>query len=337
VTVSGLGERGVIDLIWSIIESQCDEDPKSLILPPPDDASAIALGDGACFVLKTDMFVKRTDAPRGMTHRQMGAKALVMNISDLAAKGAVPKGFLFSLGLPPSYRADDVSALISGICSASKEYGTPMLGGDVGESRDLVVAGFAVGLAKSLVKRSGAAPGDVVAVTGKFGDTGAAFKILLDGMGATANLRRRLCRSVYRPKARLAMGLSMARTGAATSSMDSSDGLAFTLNELAKSSRVGFIIDSLPISADAFEFAHASNLKPADLALFGGEEYEIIYTVRADKWEDARRAVRGADGELQRIGSVVSGHGVVLRDGTNDSPIPAKGWEHLRSRVHHRK
>lgn len=329
--VSSLGERGVIEMIWSIIERQCNENPQTLVLPPPDDASAIEVGDGTCLVLKTDMFVKRTDAPRGMKHNQMGAKALVMNISDLAAKGALPKAFLFSLGVPRNYRVDRLHSLVAGLCSASVEYGAPILGGDVGESRDLVVAGFAVGRAKKLVRRSGAAPGDIVAATGNFGDTGAAFKILLGGMNAPTSLRRRLCNSVYRPRARLAVGLAVAESCAATSSMDSSDGLAFTLNELAGASHVGLAIDSLPISENALEFARTNNLNPRDLALFGGEEYEIIYTVKEERWEDAQRAVRGVKGELLRIGKVVGGHGVTIRDGSAEITVPAKGWEHLTS------
>ena len=335
MTASTLGERGIIELIWSIIGKQRlnrhNADPHlNLVLPPPDDASAVRLKDGSFLVLKTDMFVRRTDAPRGMKHRQMGVKALAMNISDLAAKGAAPRAFLFSLGVPKSYRADKLEELIAGLDSASVDYSVPILGGDVGESRDLIVAGFAVGCAKKLVKRSGAEPGDIVAVTGEFGDTAAAFKILLERMAAPAALKRAVCNSVYSPKARLAVGLAVADSSAATSSMDSSDGLAFTLNGLAQSSNVGFIIESLPISAHAAKFAGIHGLDPCDLALFGGEEYEIVYTIKKALWDEAQRAVKVVNGSLIKIGEVVPGDKVILKKGKQEIPISARGWEHLK-------
>ena len=329
--VSQLGERGIIDLIWSVIKKEGgSQSLKELVLPPSDDASAVRLEDGRHLVLKTDMFNRRTDAPKGMRHYQMGMKAVTISISDLAAKGAWPFAFLFSLGLPRSYKQSNVRSLVSGINAAALEYGAPVLGGDVGEARDLIVAGFVVGFSRSLVKRSGASPGDIVAVTGPFGDTAAAYKILLKGMKAPQPLRKTLCMSVYEPRARLEVGIALAESGLVTSSMDSSDGLAFTLNELARSSNVGFTIEDLPISKSASKFASLHKLSPQDLALFGGEEYEIVVTVKKGAWERALRAARYVGGDLIRIGEVVSGKKVVLIKGSKETPIPSKGWEHLK-------
>jgi len=329
--VSQLGERGIIDLIWSVIKKEGGaQSLKDMVLPPSDDASAVRLEDGRYLVLKTDMFNRRTDAPKGMRHRQMGMKAVTINISDLAAKGAWPFAFLFSLGLPRNYKQNNLRSLVSGINAAALDYGAPVLGGDVGEAKDLIVAGFAVGFSRNLVKRSGASPGDIVAVTGPFGDTAAAYKILLKGMKAPQPLRKTLCRSVYEPKARLEVGIALAESGLVTSSMDSSDGLAFTLNELAKSSDVGFVIDSLPISKPARDFASLNKLSPEDLALFGGEEYEIVVTVKKGAWERALGAARYVGGDLIRMGEVVSKKKVVLIKGSKETPIPTKGWEHLK-------
>jgi thiamine-monophosphate kinase len=329
--VSQLGERGVIDLIWSVIKKEGgSQSLKELVLPPSDDASALRLEDGRYLVLKTDMFVRRTDAPKGMRHRQMGAKAVTINISDLAAKGAWPFAFLFSLGLPRNYQQRNVRSLISGINAAALEYGAPVLGGDVGEAKDLIVAGFAVGFSKHLVMRSGASLGDIVAVTGPFGDTAAAYKILLSGMRAPQQLRRTICRSIYEPRARLEVGVALAESGLVTSSMDSSDGLAFTLNELARSSNVGFTIEDLPISKSASKFASLHRLSPEDLALFGGEEYEIVVTVKKEAWDMALKAAKNVGGDLIRIGKVVSGRKVVLIKGLKETLIPSKGWEHLK-------
>jgi thiamine-monophosphate kinase len=328
---SSLGERGIIELIWSVLGDRPQNNPAEMVLPLPDDASAVKMNDGNYLVLKTDMFVRRTDAPKGMTHHQMGVKAFAMNISDLAAKGARPFAFLFSLGLPKSYRVSSIRSLIKGLSLASAEYATPILGGDVGEAKDLIVAGFLSGAAKSLVRRSGASPGDTLAVTGRFGNTASAFKILFEGKSASSDLTHLLLSSVYNPRARLAVGLAVAGSHAATSSMDSSDGLAYTLNGMAKASGVGFAVDSLPLSNGAMAFAKLHGLDPNGLALFGGEEYEIVYTIKQGGWSFAEKAARDAGGELIRIGEVVNGKGVFLRDHKSENPIPDRGWEHLRA------
>mgnify|MGYP003870229087 CR=1 FL=1 len=325
---SDLGERGIIDLIWSVYKSKVGEEKmRSMPLPPPDDASAVPLPDGRYLVLKADMFVKRTDAPPRMRHYQMGAKSVVMNISDLAAKGASPIAFLFSLGVPANYGASQLRQLMGGIVSATEEYGAPLLGGDVGESRDLVIAGFAAGISRSLIKRSGAKPGDILATTGSFGETAAAYKILLEGKEAPPALRKALCRSVFCPRARLREGVRLAESGAITSSMDSSDGLAFTLWELSRSSGVGFRIDHVPVAKKAGEFAKLHSLVPLDLALYGGEEYEIVFTVRPSMWEEATKA---AGGRLIRLGVAVEGNSVFINQEGKEFPVADRGWEHLR-------
>ena len=328
---SDLGERGIIELIWSVIRAKAGSRAvDSMALPPPDDASALRMADGTFLVLKTDAFAKKTDAPKGMRHYQMGWKAVTMNISDLAAKGARPEAFMFSLSIPRRYSGSLIRSLVSGISDASNEYRAPVLGGDVGEAGELIVAGFAVGIAKNLVKRSGAKPGDILAVTGPFGDTASAFKILLEGADSPPPLRRALCRSVYRPRARAKVGAALADSCALTSCMDSSDGLAFTLNELAKSSGVGFVLSVLPVSDLAKEFAALQKVQAWDLALFGGEEYELVFTVKPGLWDRAVGAARAAGCEIIRIGEAVSGSKVVLADGSGEREIPHKGWEHLR-------
>ncbi len=327
---SDLGERGIIDLIWKVLSGQGAKNANENALPHPDDATAVKTTDGNHLLLKADTFVKRTDAPRGMRHRDMGRKALVMNLSDLAAKGAEPIAFLFSLGVPRGYPSRRIEELAQGLAEASSEYAIPIMGGDVCESRELFIAGFAAGRAKRLISRSGASPGDIVAVTGPFGDTAAAFRILLGGLGAPPDLRRLLLRSVYKPSAQLKLGRRLAEEGLATSSMDSSDGLAFTLNELAKSSGVGMKIGSLPVSAASLEFSRLHDIKPSDLVFYGGEEYDIVYTVGRGSWESALRTSRASGRCLIGIGEVVKGSKVTFTEGGKEILLPAKGWEHLR-------
>ncbi len=325
-----VGERGLIEMIWDLVNRQLPGSKSESALPHPDDASAVTLPDGRYLVLKTDMFVRRTDAPRGMRHFQMGRKSVVMCASDLAAKGAKPHAFMNSMGIPPGYRPGSVMELMRGVLSACKDYGMSFLGGDLGESKDLIVAGFAVGFADRIVRRSGALPGDILAVTGSFGDTASAFEILLKGRSAPAPLRRRLLRSVYNPRARVDLGVALAGTGAVTSSMDSSDGLAFTLHELARSSGVRLLLSNVPVSSAAEEFASMHQIPAEELALYGGEEYEIVLTIKPEALDKAQLAAEMCGNRLLIIGRVEEGEGVFLSDGSVERPIEAKGWEHLR-------
>lgn len=325
---SDLGERKIIDLIWSIMEK--DGHLLNQIMPPPDDASAITINN-KYFILKTDMFVKMTDAPKGMKPEHMGSKVVTMNVSDLAAKGARPIALMLSIGLPKRYPIRNLERLISGISKKAKDYGIRVLGGDIGETKDLIVCGFLVGIAKRLIKRSGASPGDIIATTGSFGDTAAAYKILLEGYKAPRKLRKALCGKVYNPTARLDLGIALAESGVVTSSMDSSDGLAFTLNELSKSNNLCFKIFNIPISNEAMEFAHLHSLNPMDLALYGGEEYELILTIKRDEWNKAMEIAKGIGCNLIKIGEVEAGRGVVLIKDNKEIIIPSKGWEHLKS------
>jgi thiamine-monophosphate kinase len=327
---SDLGERGIIDMIWKVLSVRGAKVATESALPHPDDAAAVTTADGGHLLLKADTFVKRTDAPRGMRHRDMGRKTMVMNMSDLAAKGAEPLAFLFSMGVPRGYPSKRIDDLVQGLAEASGEYAVPILGGDVCESRELFIAGFAAGRAKRLIRRSGASPGDIVAVTGPFGDTAAAFRILLGGLEAPPKLRRLLLRSVYKPSAQLKLGRQLAEEGLVTSSMDSSDGLAFTLNELAKSSGVGMKIGSLPLSAASLEFSRLHGIKRSDLVFYGGEEYEIVYTVGRGSWESALRASKASGRCLIGIGEVVKGSKVTYAEGGKEALLPSKGWEHLR-------
>ncbi len=329
IKTASLGERGIIDLIWSELGAHGAILPKSP-LPHPDDAAAIPIGQGRFLILKTDMFVKRTDAPKGMRYRAMGWKSITMSVSDMAAKGAKPAAAMVALGVPKGQSIASLRLFFRGISDASRHYGIPVLGGDVGEARDLCASIFLTGFANSPIARSGAKPGDILAVTGEFGSTGAAYKLLLGGMPAPLPIRGPLCRSVFNPIARLREGLALADSGCLSSSMDSSDGLAFTLHSLSKSSGCGFAVSSLPISKPALEFARLHNLNPDELALFGGEEYELVVTIPAERWGTAVAAAERVGGRLIRIGVATSGMGVRLASGGVTRAIPERGYEHLR-------
>jgi len=326
LTVSDVGERRLIEYIWESLE----KDPEELLGAGLDDAVAKELAEGFVLVAHTDMWVEHTDLLPGMSWRLAGRKAVVANISDLAAKGAKPLGLLFSVGLPPEFPLESLRELVEGLNEGASEYRTHVLGGDLGESKEVVLAGSIFGVAHKgrLMSRSGAQPGDLVAVTGLLGLTAVGFKILLEEYEASGNVKAKAVASVYRPVARLREGLALAGCGAVTASMDISDGLAVSLNQMAEASGVSITLEKLPIAEETKVFAEHHKLDPEELTLYeGGEEYELLVAVRPSMWSEAVKAVKNVGGSLYKIGVVCEGLGVYKADG---SKVEAKGWEHLR-------
>jgi thiamine-monophosphate kinase len=327
---SNLGERKIIKLIQSRLTAM----PSSPV-PFGDDVSAVNLGGGKVAVLKTDMLVGKTDVPRGMSLWQAARKAVVMNISDFAAKGVEPVAVLVSLGLPRHFMRKEVDEIARGLNAGAREYGAYVVGGDTNEASDLTMAISLFGTAKrkTLMLRNGAKPGDVIAVTGFFGKTTAGLKLLLDDYAASKELHEVLLRSVCLPKARLPEGLALCRSGAVSASIDSSDGLAWSLHELTRMSGVGFVINSVPVADEVRYFAEFNGLDPLELALYGGEEYELVITVKPKRWTVAERAVEAAGGRLLPIGKVTRDKQMLLDVDGEKRGVEARGWEHFKSMI----
>jgi len=325
-TVGEIGERGLIELMLRHITPM-----PNMPIPFWDDVMAVSLGDGRAAVMNTDMLVWSTDIPPGMSHFQAARKAVVMNFSDLGAKGVQPQAFLSSLGIPRDVRVDDVEELAKGFEAGAREYGGYVIGGDTNEAPDIIISGvaFGVGEENRLMKRKGTTPGDVLAATGRFGDTAAAFKILLEGVDAPDALREKLLASVYTPNARVREGIALGESGAVTASIDSSDGLAVSLYDLSRSSGVGFKLHTLPISAMAEEFAGIHDMDPGKLALYGGEEYELVFTVKPSEMDMAREALRTVGCDLLELGVATSTRRMVLVEDGVETLIKKGGWEHF--------
>ncbi len=327
-TISELGEKRVIETIMECLETMPD-----MPVPFGDDVSAASIDEEKLAVVKTDMLVGKTDVPPGMSPRQAARKAVVMNISDFAAKGVKPLVLLVALGLPKSFTEEDVRQIGLGLNEGAREYDAYVIGGDTNESADLVISCSLLGICDRhvLVKRSGANPRDFLAVTGCFGKTASGLRILLKGLSAPERIRATLIEAVLVPEARLREGLALAHTGALTAAIDSSDGLAWSLYELSDASNVGFTIDNIPLAPEVDEFAENHDLDPLELGLYGGEEYELILTVKPELWQTATRAAGKLGTPLTRIGRVTEEKELELRIGGHTRPIERKGWEHFKA------
>jgi thiamine-monophosphate kinase len=323
-----LGERKIIE----IIQRHLDILPK-MPIPFGDDVSAYSIGNNNLAVLKTDMLVDKTDVPPKMDLWQASRKAVIMNISDFAAKGVKPLAILVSLGLPRTLKKKDIEQIGKGLNAGAREYGAYIIGGDTNEASDLVISLSLFGIAKkdALILRSGAKPRDLVAVTGSFGKTAAGLKILLDDVKASPKIRKILAESVLMPHARLKEGLALSKTKASTAAIDSSDGLAWSLHEIANASKVGVLINRLPIAKEVEKFAEINRLDRLELALYGGEEYELVLTIKPNLWKKAKKAVEKVAGKLLLIGKVTDERQVLLEIDGKRRAIEPRGWEHFRS------
>jgi thiamine-monophosphate kinase len=324
-----LGEHRII----KIIQNKLTPLPNSPV-PFGDDVSAVNIDQKQVAVLKTDMLVGKTDVPKEMTLFQAARKALVMNISDFASKGVQPIAALVALALPEDFTQKNIEEIADGLNAGAQEYDAYIIGGDTSEASDLIISVSLYGTANksTLMLRSGAVAGDVLAVTGFFGKSAAGLRLLLGGCLASKNAKA-LVEAVLMPKAKLLEGLALGICGVVSASMDSSDGLAWTLHELAHSSNVGFELEKVPVAPEVKRFAELNSLDALELALYGGEEYELVLTVKPEGWATALAAVEAVGGQLLPIGKVTKDKRIILRVNSEEHPIYARGWEHFKSQL----
>ncbi len=303
-------------------------------VPFGDDVSAVSINEKQVAVIKTDMLVAKTDVPEEMSLFQAARKALIMNVSDFASKGVQPTAALVALGLPAGFTQKNIEEIADGLNAGAQEYGAFIVGGDTSETSDLIISISLYGTAEksALMLRSGAKPGDVLAVTGFFSKSAAGLRLLLGTCLAPKNART-LVEAVLMPKARLLEGLALGGCGGVSASMDSSDGLGWTLHELARLSKVGFELDKVPVAPEVERFAKLNSLDATELALYGGEEYELVVTVKPEKWVDAVTAVEAIGGKLIPIGKVTQEKQILFQVDGKQCAIEARGWEHFNSQV----
>ena len=321
--LSDIGERGAIEILSRIYD-------RGQPIGLGHDVGVVEWG-GDYLVVTTDVVNQKTHIPAGASPTQIGWYATAVNLSDIAAAGARPLGFVAALSMPADTDVEFLRGLAQGIEECVREFGIAVLGGDTKESPVLSVAGTAFGRVRKdrILLRTGAKPGDVIVVTGDLGRAGHAAKLLEQ---PTA-LRSDALNELLRPYPRIAEGLFLSESGAVTSCMDLSDGLGVSLAQLASMTRLSYQIefDALPL------YRGLTALPPAvakDVALYYGGDYELLATVRADaigslleRWPTT--APRGQ--RLTVIGKVATSGGNVLITKTGKEPLLGKGWEHFRS------
>lgn len=298
-----IGERGFTRLASKLLSRRwlCKR------LPPGDDASCIELGPGTLIVKIDGGSVERMRLP-WMTWGDVGWKSVVATASDIIAKGGRPLAFLLSIGLPPETRVEDALSIVEGAYEAAERIGAWLAGGDTNASREAWVDVAGVGVAIREPIGVNARPGDLVYTTvGRYGLTGLAFRILAEEGGEGIESYPEALRATRRPEPRLGfLELVEKLPGCITWASDVSDGFCATLKRLEELTGYTVILERLPsLHREALEYAGDKGVSIEELLVRGGEEYEIVFSVKRSCETMLNRAADAAGITIERIGFVV--------------------------------
>jgi len=308
-----------------------------------DDAAVVQTSSGKETVVTTDLLVEDVDFRRTtIPPYLLGHKALAVSLSDIAAMGARPRWSLISIGVPSDvWETDFTDRFYSGLFELANRYDVQLIGGDTSRTeKKIVIDSIVLGecSAGHAVKRSGAKPGDQIFVTGSLGAAAAGLRLVERGAHLaeqhideqdSQKLDHVLLRHL-RPEPRVGWGMVLGDEKLATAMIDISDGLSSDLNHVCAASGVGALIEStlLPIDHLVVELCGRRALDPLQLALHGGEDFELMFTVRPG---DVSRLPRKVDGtQITRIGEIRNyNQGVKISEGARVWELNPGGWKHF--------
>lgn len=300
-----------------------------------DDAAVFRYVDKTDWVLTCDAFLEGVHfLPQTTPPDSVGYKSLARATSDLAAMGASPRFFLLTLALPASRAGTWLDKLLRGMGRAARELNLRLVGGDTTQFPFVSISITVLGaIGQNLaVTRSGARPGDRIYVSGILGGAQLGLELLRRKVIRSARFRHLLQPHLY-PQIRLELGSWLARHRIASSMMDISDGLSTDLARLCHASRVGARLDAARIPCVRIPTSPALarlNLSPLQMALHGGDDYELLFTVPAAK----RAQLRKAPGyeQLVEIGEITSEKQILLVDATGHAKaLVPHGWDPFRN------
>jgi len=300
-----------------------------------DDAALFAPRPGCEVVVSTDFFNEGTHFfAKLQPAESVGYKSIARAVSDLSAMGAVSGYFLISLALPESKMGIWFDDYFRGVGEAAKKSRMLLIGGDLAKSKRVSISVTAIGFVPlgKAVRRSGARPGDLIYVSGRLGGARLGLEILRKGYRSAAGASQLLAPEFY-PPIRLALAKWILSERMASAMMDISDGLSIDLSRLCEASRVGARIEAerIPrakVSAAWRRRLRLNSVASLEYALHGGDDYELLFTVRPHQKHKLRAVHQGVP--LTRIGTITREAGVVLSDADGHlTPLEAKGWDHF--------
>lgn len=330
------------DFFGSIDADQTGVGAAGLRLGVGDDAAVIDVPAGRALLTTADMLVEGIHFLwSGTRARSLGRKAIAANISDIAAMGGVPGWALLSIGIPPGAMVEDVEELYAGMGEMASRYGVALAGGDTVRSEQWVISVTLLGIAvREPFTRRGGRDGDLILVTGRVGDAAAGLYLLLnkdiDYTGLSGEAEYLLSRHLD-PTPRVREAMVLAEHGGVTAMIDVSDGVASEVHHICRNSGCGAQLDlaSLPVSPQAQKLASVTGQTAINWALYGGEDYELLFTAPPDVAPDLIKHLREAAGAPATVIGRLTGvsPGVSAREltpgGVRYVPVPAGGYNHF--------
>jgi thiamine-monophosphate kinase len=334
VTGDRPGEDDLVRLIKMLVRRRAP----GLLAGIGDDCAVLETRGGASLLATTDLLVEDVHFRRRWAEpADIGAKALAVNVSDIAAMGGTPRWALVGLGCPQGTGTDEIEAFYEGALVVADAHGIVIVGGDTSTSpAGWLVSVTLLGDAVRPVLRSTARPGNVIAVTGTLGQAAAGLAVLereTAPRGVDPARLDEVTAAHLRPRPRVEEGRWLAGAGGVTAMMDLSDGLATDLSRLSAESGVAasIDIDRLPIAEATRIVADALDVDPVDWATGGGEDYELL--VICERAALARLSVGLAQETgmmLSAVGEITAGSGTRWLDGRGRTVAVAPGFEHFR-------
>lgn len=303
-----------------------------------DDAAVIVPNRGSDWVLSCDAFLEGVHFLADVhPPDSVGYKALVRAASDLAAMGATPRLFLLTLALPSERTGKWLDQFLRGMGRAARSLGMRLAGGDTSKAASISMSVTVLGEARRrrVVLRSGARPGDIIYVSGKLGRAQLGLELMHKGVGGQRRFAELVRPHLY-PRIRVSLGRWLAERRIASAMMDLSDGLSTDLGRLTSASHVGARIEAeriprVTIPAGLAKIVTGLNPDPLKMALHGGEDYELLFTVPRRKVKLLSRAP--AFRELSALGEITTDKHIILlgADGKAKNLAP-QGWDPFRRR-----
>jgi len=333
--LSEIGEFGLIDRVTKNLLTS----PARVLKGVGDDTAVLRTGGEKLLLMTTDMMVEGVHFSFEFARpKEVGKKSMVVNISDIAAMGGLPTHATVAIGIPPGFSVKKVEAIYAGLKEACSAYRVNIVGGDTVKSPErLVINVTLLGEVEAfrVTYRSGARPGDIIAVTGPLGGSAAGLHALLNPeREGPKNVLKGLRGRHLNPTARVREGRVLSASGAVTAMNDISDGLASEVNEICQASGTGCLLRGagIPVDSAARELAEKCGLDPLDWALCGGEDYELVFTVKPDRLAGLKARMEEQGYPVYVCGEITSpdeGRLLQLPDG-GYLPLTPQGYSHFR-------
>jgi thiamine-monophosphate kinase len=335
VEIKEIGEFGLIKLLTENFEL----DRNRVLLGVGDDAAVLKQDGDKLLLATTDALIEGVHFLLATTTpEELGFKAVSINVSDIAAMGGLPTAALLALALPKEIEVEWVKRLYQGIKRACDLYQVSLVGGDTVASKAGIMLTLTV-LGETepeyLTPRSGARPGDLIGVTGCLGGSAAGLEALSRGLGKELEGVQEAVKRHLEPKARLRAARSLVKTGKVHALNDISDGLVSEIIEIIEASGVGAVLSGpdIPVNQSAVQVARYTGHNPLEWALYGGEEYELVFSFSPGAEREIEAVLAGVDCRFSIIGEILDKKAKrTIRFAEGDvQPLQALGYNHFRN------